>query len=379
MILINRAYKSKQAAIVIPAYKKVLSREEEISLSQAMQVLKKYDFYFVCPQSLVYRYKPDRIKEVHFDDKWFVSLRSYSELMLQKEFYQAFTDYEYVLLYQLDAFVFSDKLLEFCNQGYDYIGAPWIHGIAFYKSSGIEHILHYVGNGGFSLRRIPAFLQWLKETDLSVQSKTVNEDVLIAAYGPPVLKIPPVEEALRFAFDMDPRNSFERNNRNLPFGCHAWQRIDMEFWRTHIEKFGYNLQGIRNSRLSEQYRLRYQLEEERNVLLHKLCGEQIIMPLVRKITKNHTRKLFIWGTGLWGRFTGQIFSGLGIPIEGFVDNYGNEQEYLGYQVIRGSQFLSEQNTGRAIFLGVMNYEKIAAQIENAGYIHSENYMTLEDL
>jgi len=372
-------YESKQAAIVIPIYKKVLSREEEISLFQALRVLGRYDIYFVCPQSLIYEYKPDSIRKVRFDDKWFTGMRAYSELMLQKEFYQAFTDYEYLLLYQLDAFVFSDQLLEFCNQGYDYIGAPWIHGIAFYQGSGVENILHYVGNGGFSLRRIPAFLRWLKAADLSGHSKVVNEDVLIAAYGPPVLKIPPAQEALRFAFDLDPRSSFERNNGSLPFGCHAWRRIDLEFWRPHIEKYGYNLEDIRDSGLYEKYNLRYRLEEERNVLLRKLCDKERIIPLMRKMTKDYTKKLFIWGTGLWGRFTGQIFSGFGIPIEGFVDNYGNQQEFLGHQVIRGAEFLSDEITGKVIFLGVMECETIAAQIENAGYIHSENYMTLEDL
>lgn len=390
-------YESRQAAIVIPVYKKELSLEEQISLAQAARALGAYDCYFVCPQLLVCGYKPDKIKEVRFDDKWFVSLRAYSELMLQKEFYQAFLDYEYVLLYQLDSFVFSDKLLEFCNQEYDYIGAPWIHGIAFYKDPG--HMLHYVGNGGFSLRRVPAFLHWLEEVDLSGVSKTVNEDVLIAAYGPPVLRIPPVEEALRFAFDLDPRSCFEKNNRCLPFGCHAWQKIDLEFWRTHIEKYGYNTQDVGDSGLYENYRLRYRLEEERNIFLHKLCDKEMIVSFIRKLTKDDTKKLFIWGTGLWGRFIGQIFPGLGISIEGFIDNCTQghpaihahragglrplrcekRQEYLGYPVFRGIDFLAEQMDGRAVFLGVMHSEEIAVQIEHAGYIHYEDYMTLEDL
>lgn len=370
-------YESRRTAIVVPVYKKSLSREEEISLSRVVQVLGGYDFYFIRPQSLACRYKTDGIREVPFPDKWFSDMRAYSELMLQKEFYQAFQEYEYILIYQLDAFVFSDQLSEFCSQGYDYIGAPWIHGIAFYKDP--EHILHYVGNGGLSLRRIPAFLRWLEEIDLSRQSKVVNEDVLIAAYGPPVLKIPPVEEALRFAFDLDPRSCFEKNNRSLPFGCHAWKRIDMEFWRPYIEKYGYNMQDIRDSGLSEKYRLRYQLEEERNILLHKLCDKERLLSFVQKITKENAKKLFIWGTGLWGRFTGQIISGFGIPIEGFVDNYGKQQEYLGYPVIGGKEFLADKNSGKAVFLGVMQSEEIAAQIEKAGYIHLENYMTLEDL
>lgn len=44
--------------------------------------------------------------------------------MLSAEFYDRFAAYEYVLIYQLDAFVFADRLAEFCQMGYDYIGAP---------------------------------------------------------------------------------------------------------------------------------------------------------------------------------------------------------------------------------------------------------------
>lgn len=44
--------------------------------------------------------------------------------MLEADFYRRFGKYKYMLIYQLDAFVFSDKLLDFCEMGYDYIGAP---------------------------------------------------------------------------------------------------------------------------------------------------------------------------------------------------------------------------------------------------------------
>ena len=35
-----------------------------------------------------------------------------------------FLEYQYMLIYQLDAFVFEDKLDYFCELGYDYIGIP---------------------------------------------------------------------------------------------------------------------------------------------------------------------------------------------------------------------------------------------------------------
>ena len=50
----------------------------------------------------------------------------------------------------------------------------------------------------------------------------------------PQFKIAPVETALRFAFESVPSYCFEENNRNLPFGCHAWPYYDKDFWKPHL-------------------------------------------------------------------------------------------------------------------------------------------------
>ena len=55
--------------------------------------------------------------------------RSYSDYVLSSEFYDTFKAYDYMLLYQLDAFVFEDRLMEFWELKYDYIGAPSIYGM----------------------------------------------------------------------------------------------------------------------------------------------------------------------------------------------------------------------------------------------------------
>ena len=59
------------------------------------------------------------------DEKYFISKESYSRLLVSKSFYEAFSEYEYILIYQPDCLVFSDQLLEWCKKGNDYIGAPW--------------------------------------------------------------------------------------------------------------------------------------------------------------------------------------------------------------------------------------------------------------
>ena len=47
-------------------------------------------------------------------------------MLYRTEFWEKFADYEYVLMYHLDALVFSDQLQEWCGKGLDYIGAPFL-------------------------------------------------------------------------------------------------------------------------------------------------------------------------------------------------------------------------------------------------------------
>jgi hypothetical protein len=46
--------------------------------------------------------------------------------------------------------------------------------------------------------------------------------------------IAPVNEAIKFSFEANPEFLFEKNNYQLPFGCHAWQRYDPLFWEKYI-------------------------------------------------------------------------------------------------------------------------------------------------
>jgi hypothetical protein len=63
-----------------------------------------------------------------------------------------------MLIYQLDAWVFKDDLMKWCNKGYDYIGAPWFEDFGSYEKG---KKLWRVGNGGFSLRKIKYFCKVL--------------------------------------------------------------------------------------------------------------------------------------------------------------------------------------------------------------------------
>jgi hypothetical protein len=250
--------KKRLVAIVVPFFKKNLTPEEEISLKHLRHFLGRYDKYLLVPDNmnLGEEYKDFFIKKIKKNN--FSSLQDYNNMMLSKEFYQLFSDYEYILIYQLDALVFSDQLAKWCQKRYDYIGAPWFKAEVL-RALGIRFHRNSVGNGGFSLRRVQAFIDVLTERNhldtikrkpfnifhfmisffSNPPSKQENEDLFWSFEAKrylPSFKIPSPEIAVSFAFEVGPRYCFSRNNNTLPFGCHAWDRYDRKFWEPYLLK-----------------------------------------------------------------------------------------------------------------------------------------------
>lgn len=264
----------KLVGIVIPlSTRKNLSKSEKISLKHLEYYLGQHDKIFIAPECLEFRYEGIPIER--FDDKYFGSTSSHNRLLLSKEFYKTFSGYKYLLIYHLDSLVLSHDLVEWCKLEYDYIGAPWIqgHDLPWLNENG-------VGNGGFSLRKVESFLRLLdsgvpwesitvkfqkfKETasvrEFMVNTKSLlkycipglntiqkhiemhinngrNEDRFIYYYAQkyyPEFKIAPVDVALQFAFEANPRICYEQNKREMPFGCHAWEKYDKEFWKPYL-------------------------------------------------------------------------------------------------------------------------------------------------
>jgi len=154
----------KKFCIVIPIYKEDLDPIDEVSLKRLHKIVgNKYDIYLVKSNELdAKKYynilKQKNVCEVIFDKKYFESTASYSQLCLQYDFYDKFSDYEYMYIYQTDCYLVEDKLEEWCNKGYEYIGPPIISNNAGWKD--YKHPEKYepqVGNGGFSLRKIEVF------------------------------------------------------------------------------------------------------------------------------------------------------------------------------------------------------------------------------
>lgn len=279
---------NKEISIIIPVYKVTPDSFELISLKQCLKILNRYAITFVASESLNTSYYETladqqivKCKTEKFDDCFFSSIKGYNKLMLSQTFYSRFIQYQYILIYQLDCFVFRDELEYWCGLGYDYIGAPWIK-----LTKNNTPYLWAVGNGGLSLRKPARLLQSLEMKKIRmnfkgcfmfykllqkgygivnyilwvariaamcfgyrnnksyfISSSEMNEDIIfsfVLHYTKNPLKIPDYKIALKFSFDREPELLYELNNFKLPFGCHDWYKYKghLDFYRPFLISIG---------------------------------------------------------------------------------------------------------------------------------------------
>lgn len=276
----------KQVCVVIPVYKDFsgLDENELISWQQCLRVLGNRPIYLACPHTLATAsYLAAASKQgvacqvVTFADGFFATIDGYNRLMLSRHFYQCFDEYHYMLIYQLDAFVFKDDLTYWCAQGYSYVGPPWFKG---YLPAAESPELWQVGNGGFALRKVAdclrvlqtfaiarAWLQVIKEHSPTGKPGVIKHIYLLAKYLAlgnnthwlmndfhryrslhqedyfwgvvckekfPWYRVPTPQQALAFGFEVAPSIMYELNARQLPMGCHAWEKHELHFWQPFI-------------------------------------------------------------------------------------------------------------------------------------------------
>jgi hypothetical protein len=279
-----------QVCVVIPVHSEAPTKLELLSFAQCLNVLHKHPIYIIAPLGLnldAYRRVNGQFTVKYIDPVWLSSYQKYNNLKCSFYFYNLFRDYNYLLTYELDAYVFQDDLLSWCDKGYDYIGAPWIKSYSQPKNR-LE--FNGVGNSGFSLRKVKSCLNVLNELSYleeleqyqflnlkgllprlpKIIGKLIrkrnnssffernfvgHEDGFWCIYAKqrlnnfksyPYLQlffsklvvnnylIADEEEAIKFSFEECPQILFKINNNSLPFGCHAWAKYEPDFWKPYI-------------------------------------------------------------------------------------------------------------------------------------------------
>jgi len=270
--VINKNY----SAVVIPIYKPLsdLTAAEILSLKSTCKYLQEYSHILIGPENLNWNeytaflnsYSIDVCVKI-FDKDFFYNIEGYSNLLKSLIFYKTFSTYRFILIFQLDAYIFKNELNYWCTKGFDYIGAPWLDTA--------KQIIG-VGNGGFSLRKVDAairitkrmvFLQKLRSFWFKSHLQAIMRFPNFISFFQKILKInnmddvniihcasypnedhywsilsrffsdfevAPSIEAMRFSFETNPSLLYKKNSYELPFGCHGWLKYQPDFWKEHI-------------------------------------------------------------------------------------------------------------------------------------------------
>ena len=228
----------KNCAILIPVYRK-MNAYEKFSYNMLKDTVHNTDIFIVCGNS----FDSSEFAENKqcFDDSYFKSMADYSRLCKSYEFYDRFSDYKYILIYQLDCLIFRDDIDYWCEQGYDYIGGPIVSRNAQWDYAPV------VGNGGFSLRKVDYFKSitdpngdFRKKYDLYLNLNRKKdlyetfEDLYFCEFvnNHWLFDVPTIEDGVHFSLDMNPDilyNVF----KTLPMGCHAYCK-NIPFWEKLI-------------------------------------------------------------------------------------------------------------------------------------------------
>lgn len=241
----------QRAEVIIPIHKERFAKEEQFAIDRTFKILASYPITFFGPQELRVDYYAERYPHArfkYFKKFFFESVQSYSKLLVSKEFYDAFEVNEYVLLVQPDVYIFKDDLIIWLDQGYDYVAAPWPAGITvninygkFAAADRGGQYTVYVGNGGFSLRRVGSCQRLIEEhSDVAnwFMRTGSNEDLFFSVMGnlSQNFKIPNLITASHFAMELEPERLWSINGQRLPMGAHAYKRYSPKFWEQYIER-----------------------------------------------------------------------------------------------------------------------------------------------
>lgn len=282
-------------SVCIPIYKSDFNEFEIISIKSHIFKLKAHDIFLLVPKSkknkiilsLRKNNIPDILYRIHeVKDYVLERYEHYNYLLLSPSFYQFYKSYSHILIAQIDAYTFSDRLIDWCRCELDYLGAPCYEFDKYWTNN-----LIFCGVGGFSLRSIDNTLKVLKQNpiifkfhdlkryleksnlkgkvvlcfkymitkilrkdrlkrDIKIHRHTsifqkffifLNEDISYGYYLPKYqnhFKVGDFEKSSNFCIDWNVNYLLKNISAPEPFGAHAWFTYpeNLEEWKKVIKE-----------------------------------------------------------------------------------------------------------------------------------------------
>ncbi|MBE6073019.1 MAG: hypothetical protein E7202_00505 [Selenomonas ruminantium] len=376
--------------IVVPVYQETLKPSERASLNQVKKVLNNYDLVFVAPIKMKYFFQVKNYQVEFWPNECFENVVSYSKLLLTKEFYERFRHYDYMLVYQLDAFVFEDKLEHFCSLGYDYIGAP----IPFWgKWRGLKT---RVGNGGLSLRKISSCIRiTAQKEEIYMRTGMKNrfeegEDQFFAycGYDEEIsFLVSDKVTALLFCIEGEVMKCYRKLSENtLPFGCHGWSKYAFwKIWKPYIGKYISNMDEITKEIEGVKG---FSYEDEHHISLGQYLIERLQRSGQIKSYSAYFDKLLpikgryvLWGAGKIGGDALRLFNMLNRKVDCFFSRDYNVKEIGNIEVVFPN--IEIITRGKYIYIVTVTIKNYINEIESVlrrfGLRRGEDYLLFTDI
>lgn len=214
---------NKKCCIAFITHKSSLEGYELKSFEQCLNVFNgKRDIKLVIPDNIstaFYDKYSDKFEYYKVNHEWLNSYKAYNKTCCTKEFYELFKDYEYMLKYEADAWVFEDRLDEFIALGYDYYGAPW------------PQYGYTVGNSGLTLRKVEKMIEI---TEKYSNNQCINEDWWFCHIYGNEINICSWKMAVNFSLETI-SNELLNSIHNIPMGFHGKHLINL--WDKDGKKF----------------------------------------------------------------------------------------------------------------------------------------------
>lgn len=365
---------SSKCAVVIPCYTYSLSKNEHIALKQCIKILGDYDVYFIAPEGLISPVFEVAYGVKYYDRAYFDSKKTYSRLMLTPKLYIDFKEYEYILIYQLDAFVFKDRLVEFCDYGLDYIGAPWPYGATIHTEDRSKTI--YVGNGGFSLRKIDTFIRWTKEHKgeimVLLDYYDLPEDDIVAFIED--MRIAERVVAMEFAVEKVDEKSRNLLLKHGIFGAHNLYRHHYDIAKRIYSEYGYEIE--RPDKEFSNVGLDSVIKENA-VFEYNLWDAHIKEALITLLPDNDN-ELILWGSGLIGNRLRMLLTRNNIGINAFLETIPNQMSKYGIRILKAEDYIVGERK-RNIIIAFSRIDAAELMLKNLGYERYKDYASYDDI
>ncbi len=250
-----------KVCVVIPIYKNTFSREEELNVKNTINKFSGLKVFFIAPSDINTAYYTRMFNNIAFalfDKDYFKSIKDYNRLMLSKELYERFIEYDYMCICQPDVWIIkkTKDLLIIAEKGFDYYGAPWLkkkylallpHVPEKKWTNRLYKFVNFfyrryplvVGNGGFSLRKVDSTISLLERWKHQAADWFDNEDTFfsfIGKYKDDSFVLAPLDLAKHFSLETHSRRVITEEGI-VPVGVHAYGK-----WYPNLK----NEMGIKN-------------------------------------------------------------------------------------------------------------------------------------